>query len=128
MSTYARQKKNDSIKIKALNEYGVCNVRYRWFFGWSISNYGNMTIYKGDSRVSNPKYSQDEFKRVCAHEFGHILGVKDLYNKPQNIIDKYSYAGNYSMMGNQWLAPHINNYDLQKVLLAFMNNKSQGWT
>ena len=114
----------NKINVVINNRLGVSNVSR--IGRWSCTNPGKLTIYKGDSRT-NYTYTTDEFQRVSAHEFGHILGVGDLYNKSNKIIKKYSYKGNYSMMGHQWKASHINNYDLQKVLYAFMNNKSQEW-
>ena len=125
LKTIAIQRYTNEIRVNSVDKFGISNVSLP-FWGWSISNYGKMTIYKGDSR-NNVLYSANQFERVAAHEFGHILGVSDLYKKSQKVIRKYSYPGNYSFMAHQWAAPHINNYDLCRVLLAFMYNKYQGW-
>lgn len=116
---------NNQVSVFTRNRLGVSNVSW-WLGGWSIVNHGKITIYRGDSRA-NLYYSKNEFERVAAHEFGHILGLDDLYNKPKRIINKYSIKGNYSMMGHQWKASHVNNHDVRKILTAFMYNKFQSW-
>ena len=129
LSVFIANVPRNAVQVRMNNKLGISNVS-RYCGNWSVTNHGKITMYKGDSR-NNPKkriYTASDFERVSAHEFGHVLGLQDLYNKPKNKINKYSYPGNYSMMGHQWLAKHINNYDLQKVLLSFMNNKSEGWT
>ena len=50
----------------------------------------------GDSRDAYV-YSDNEFKTVVAHEFGHVLGIKDLYNETN--MDNHIY----SIMGSEAL-------------------------
>ena len=128
LKTYAIQRQLDSIEVDTNNDLGISNVK-RGLFGWSISNYGHMTLFRGDKRNPNPLYTEDQFKRVVAHEFGHIMGLDDLYldSIPANIKSKYSPLDNPSFMMEQFSAPHINNFDLKRVLLSFIKNKSQRW-
>ena len=116
----------DSVAVFTNNSFGLSYVSLLKG-GWKRFKLGYMTLFKGEKK-SLGLYSINKFKRVCAHEMGHILGVDDLYNKSIDIIRKYSYKGNYSMMGHQWYAPRINNYDLIQVLLAFKYNELQGWS
>jgi RHS repeat-associated protein len=44
---------------------------------WSVSNPGMITMYKDYN--GGPDYSEDEYGRTVAHEFGHILGIGDAY-------------------------------------------------
>ncbi|MDR2714038.1 MAG: hypothetical protein LBB42_00675, partial [Coriobacteriales bacterium] len=48
-----------------------------WTNGWRRSRPGDMVMCKGYYAGLN--YSVSEFKLVAAHEFGHILGIKDGY-------------------------------------------------
>lgn len=116
------------VAVITYTHFGVSCVKYP-FFGWRKDAPGNMYLYPGDSRGGNTqvRYSQEQFRRVCAHEFGHIMGVRDLYNKSQKLINKYSPSGERSFMAHQWNAEHINRYDLEKVLTAFKKNRLQDW-
>ncbi len=123
--TLQRYNPSNRIVVMSYNSLGVSCVVMS-LFGWRKDRPGSMHLYKGDSR-SDGYYSVDDFERVCAHEFGHILGINDLYNASNKIRKKYSYKGNYSMMGSQWEAKSVNNYDVIKALMAYKNNREQGW-
>ena len=126
LSTSIKSRSKNSLSIKASNKYGVSNVTYG-SSGWRISSYGRMTIYKGDSRNKH-LYTAGEFKRVAAHEFGHLIGLDDLYNGPKNVRQKYCCDGRYALMCHEFEASSINGYELRRVILAFTKNKYQYWT
>ena len=120
-------------KITFKNSAGISQVEWPskvlWWGGWSRSNPGNMKLFVGDSRNGNSnRYSKDNLKIVAAHEFGHILGIKDGYgsNKTKKIN---------SIMCDQWGS--YNNIDqskrkatgkdIEKALDAYNSNKIQSW-
>jgi len=98
---------------------------FLWPKAWSKEDPGKFDIYVGDSRTGSD-YSLDQFESVAAHEFGHILGVDDLYNKPQDIRDKYAPASNPSIY-NQAFGVQASDIDLEKILTAFSEDKWQTW-
>jgi hypothetical protein len=121
-----------TVPVYTHNKLGVSNMSVpRILFlinNWSVANPGYFDMYVGDSRGDAPSaYKLQDFKTVAAHEFGHILGMDDLYAKSDATIKKYSEKDNWSLMGHQWYAPHINNFDMQMVLTAFSENKWQVW-
>jgi len=105
-----------SALIYFYNKQGVSHVTWP-LFGWRKGNVGKMTLYKGDSRV-NVDYSNAKFQWVAAHEFGHLLGVRDNYTCPASKQVK-------SIMNV--FGTNVQNIDVEKVLLAFSKNKLQGW-
>ena len=83
--------KQKSLNIEIKDSYGVSNLS-----GWySKSDPGSIEMYIGDSRNSY-KYSESDFAMTVAHEFGHALGIGDLYND-SGIPIKFP-----AMMNNQW--------------------------
>ena len=101
-------------------------LNYLWKT-YNPNNPGKMTIYKG--QVATKDFSSDRFERMCAHEFGHILGVKDLYNKQENVRKKYSTPDNLSaMMGSSTAFKKANNWDIMMVLQAAKTLKYQDWS
>jgi uncharacterized protein YjdB len=115
-----------AVPVYAYNKLGVSEMKGS--NSWSVANPGYFYIYLGDSRSDTPSpYTLAHFKSVAAHEFGHILGMDDLYLKSNSIKEKYCYDGNWSLMCHQYVAAHINNFDMQMVLTAFSKNKFQSW-
>jgi hypothetical protein len=90
-----------------------------WPHGWSRHDPGAMYLYARE--VAGTKdYSLGWFQIVAAHEFGHILGIKDGYADPatKNIN---------SIMCKEALG-FATNKDIQKALTAYKTNKVQRWS
>jgi hypothetical protein len=52
---------------------------------WSVSNPGSIVMYKDYN--GGPDYSEYDYGRTAAHEFGHILGIGDAYGYGPNAKD-----------------------------------------
>jgi len=78
VSAHARESAT-GISVTINDSFGISNVRFPLLRdgGWSQSNPGRITMYIGDSRRPNLKFSAAEFRWVAAHEFGHTMGVRD---------------------------------------------------
>ncbi len=98
---------------------------------WSVSNKSaNIELYPQDSRGRQIKKTVDTYKKTAAHEFGHALGLNDLYPEANHLErDGSEYidcnSGEVSqyhiMSGKQEVAAN----DLEMVLYAFSENKWQ---
>ena len=102
------------IRVNMLNQRGVSNVAYERD-GWAIGKYGRVTMYRGDSRGDSNgtirDYEKEEFMWVSAHEFGHLLGVKDI-TSVKSIFNEFR--------------TEVQDIDLNLVMLAFIYNKTMG--
>ena len=78
VSTHARESAT-GISVTINVGFGISNVRFPSLEdgGWSSANPGRITMYRGDYRNTIPKYTAAQFRWVAAHEFGHIMGVRD---------------------------------------------------
>ena len=72
----------------------------------------------GDSRSGI--YTADDFKWVSAHEFGHILGVGDMYTNP-------NYTGIMSIFNGYVGDWNVQGIDITKVLDAKKIKRWQKW-
>ena len=116
LKTIVSYSRSNGIKTNLYNSFGISNVRWP-LFGWSRSNYGTMNLYIGDSR-GKPKvaYTVSQFKWVVAHEFGHLLGIRDNYSSKNKVTSIFNVFGT-----------KVQAVDIVKVLRAFYTNKVQGW-
>ena len=86
-----------SIWIEIKNEKGVSNMSTNGM-NWSKTNPGTITLYLGHFGGSS-NYSKEYFGYIAAHEFGHVLGIADLYNdtifdiKPDSIMNDHGLVG-----------------------------------
>jgi RHS repeat-associated protein len=118
-STYAEES-STGINVNMHNKQGVSNVDTGWLgkFGWSRNNPGTVNMYIGDFG-SRPTYSTDEYKFVAAHEFGHTLGVGDVYR---------SFSGwTTPSIFNRYFGTGVQEGDMAKVLRAWKTGKWQKW-
>jgi RHS repeat-associated protein len=89
-------------------------------FLWGTSHVGSISMRTGDSRNGGLIYSADQFRWVSAHEFGHLLGVADMYTNTdykgvESIFN--GYMGQYDLQAR----------DIQKVLDAWSSGSWQTW-
>lgn len=103
LSTTAKESSNSGIYVHMLDSYGASHASW----------HGYIAIYRGDSRPAKPSdYNLNGIKYVSAHEFGHILGVADIYNT------KYTKV---TSVYNQFGTP-VQNCDVEMVLMSFLFN------
>jgi predicted Zn-dependent protease len=123
--------KHDAISVIMKDELAISNMRAPLSMNglWSKSTPGKITMYRGDSRNQHT-YSAYDFRRVAAHEFGHILGVEDyyIYVQPENSVYRADADPNKPSVFNlQWEQAPVVSGDVEKVLTAFLTNKWQKW-
>ena len=113
VSTYVGTDPN-GVSVTINNQYGVPNVRG----GWAQGDLGAMTMYIGDSRTS-VFYDFERFYWVSGHEFGHILGVGDVYNDPS--------SKHLTSVFNQFGTP-VSELDVTAVIRANSLGVYQKWS
>lgn len=125
LTTSIKNRENKAIKIKTFNKRGVSHCTNPCI--WLVGDYRDVYIYKGDSR-DNKDYTAKEFLRVAAHEFGHVLGLDDLYTKSSEVKEKYCCSRTRkSLMCEHWGVKSINGFDLKGVIKAFAKNRPYRW-
>ena len=78
-------------------------------------NFRHMIIYRGDPGNAVPDYTAPRFRRVVTHEFGHILGLNDVYNRP---------GAPDSIMNNPFTTP-VQRIDVEAFIRAHAMGMSQ---
>ena len=94
---------------------------------WSRKNPGTMSMFDGDRRAStrqNHKETLGDFKITAAHEFGHILGIKDGYN---GYMTKYINSIMCDPYAERNGSKRASEKDIEKALEAYRTNKMQVW-
>lgn len=61
------------------------------------------------------------YQQICAHEFGHILGLGDAYGANYRFFYEAPCTGNYMMCHNRTVQPE----ELEMVLRAHLTNRMQ---
>lgn len=107
----AKESKNSGIPVTMHDSYGTSVASLS--FNPQSGMYGKIDIYTGDNRT-NHFYSVNDYKFVAAHEFGHILGVNDIWGT--------QYESSVVSVFNKINTP-VQNVDVEMVLLAFIYNK-----
>ena len=85
--------------------------------GWTKNNPGIVIMRRIEKGVTSAK-TEKNFKWSAAHEFGHLLGIRDNYTQPEN-------KRVTSIMNER--DTNVQNIDVRKMLYAFGKNKVQGW-
>ena len=100
------QNKQKTINVSINNKLGVSHAYFTYKDLGKV--YDAISLYVGDSR-NNTLYTMDQFKAVSAHEFGHTLGLADVYNTP--------YDSPYTIMGSSELyLNHAMTIDFENML------------
>lgn len=114
---------NSDPDIFTNNEWGYTKYGTKW----SVSNY--MTIYLfQDVKYKGGEFftlSEDTFKRIAAHEFGHILGIDDAY--PGDDRPAASVVLETDMMYSEYNGFPLSGWDLAMATQAYTENKWQYW-
>ena len=106
-----------SLSIQINTGKGISNLS-----GWySKSNPGKIMMYQGDNR-NNYTYTQEDFSKTAAHEFGHALGIADLYNDA-GIPIKFP-----ALMNNQWNVNGAQTVDYAMMMKAQSTGRWQTWS
>lgn len=101
-------------------------------FKWSVRSRKVICIQSEDGRFDD----YEEIKHVAKHEFGHALGLGDLYESGSDQLSGVDKGTYYELDGyymtdkfyNLVMCDHhgpISNNDVEMVLLAFWENKAQ---
>ncbi|MBE6756476.1 MAG: hypothetical protein E7555_08475 [Ruminococcaceae bacterium] len=101
-------------------------------FKWSVNSRKFIYIQSEDGKFDN----YEEIMHVSKHEFGHSLGLGDLYSSKKDFLGgvakgKYAELDSYAIRDrfyNLVMCDHhgpISNNDVEMVVLAFRENKMQ---
>ncbi len=104
----------------------VVSPVWRWYWGffrsyqfeslhlnWSRRQPGNVTFQKAKDRHT--------YQQICAHEFGHILGLGDAYGASYRFFYEAPGTGSYMMCHNRTVQPE----ELEMVMKAHITNRMQ---
>ncbi|HEX2947946.1 MAG TPA: hypothetical protein VHT96_18560 [Clostridia bacterium] len=94
---------------------------------WSKSNNGDITLY--DNYYGSP-YTENKIKSVAAHEFGHALGIGDIYaeaNGGKELISNDEITdGRWGISSDiMWGNGKVSSNDVEMVLEAFKTDEWQ---
>ena len=132
LETIEKTDLNDSVKAKAKGIYGT----YRSFAGlglkWSVTSRKAIIIQTGENNFDDV----DEIRRIARHEFGHVIGIGDMYASKDDGLDGIE-KGTYKELDSYYISQKryhlvmsdcygpISNNDIEMAVLAFSENIMQ---
>jgi hypothetical protein len=73
----------DAATGKPVMEYDVPHVKpgtpFSFEHPWARSNPADAVVLPVRDTAARKSFSEMEYQRTCAHEFGHVLGLEDAY-------------------------------------------------
>jgi hypothetical protein len=99
-----------------------------WESGWSKAHPGTMYLFPRENPGNND-YSRAYYMTMVAHEFGHILGIRDGY-RDQSTMDINSIMCDpfvRSKPTTGYIGRKATYKDIQKALSAYKSNTVQSW-
>ena len=67
------------VKYDISTQAGTCNLSQGYYGNWTVK--GAKTVKMYAAYPGNQNSSYEEYMRIAAHEFGHVLGICDAYAK-----------------------------------------------
>lgn len=122
-------KENAFKKLKSKRSSAVIGIK-----DWSVTSRKTIMLFSKTDRFDD----YEEIENVAKHEFGHVLGLGDLYYSPSDKlpgvskgtfkeIDNYNIGGYlYNLVMCDHYAP-VSNNDIEMVTLAFAENEMQNY-
>ena len=91
----------------------------------------HVTAPNGVTYRSYTPATQDEYMRLAAHEFGHILGIDGAYpgggNRPDVSINPNAIVTANDLMYYDKAGMALSSWDIAMALQAFTESKWQHW-
>ena len=106
------------------------NWSLHWSYDrWSILNVGTVLLFtrlKSDKRKYDRSYKSSGFLSMISHEFGHVWGLHDAYDKPDKMgwneaAETKEVSKDNIMRSNKRVQPN----DIEMILEAWKYSKSQ---
>lgn len=123
-----QEKSEEMLQIMSMKQNSFATIGKKW----SVKSGKMIYITKDDVDAA----AYEEIAQIAKHEFGHVLGLGDLYQNPQlgmhgvpmgtyEELDSYLVAGNIYHLVMCTQHGMISNNDIEMIVLAFSENVMQ---